>query len=549
MTHLNLRDRLLEATIAYVGSPRACRAHLDRMRDAPESRGAAPTRRSFDGASVVDLVWRPVRLADDAVGALSPDGGDLSLRLVFPEDGPPDALARSARDADGVVLLVDPRREALAENEAIRAALGSEMAARGDRPEVIVLLDGDGGDAMPEDELYATLSLAPWPRAASADEALAQAVAGALRACEATPETERERARDPNPLLRALRDAITTTLTAQIAELEGRVSDRLGGLLRTDAATIASRLDGLGARVTTLGERVITVSSRAATLEAAVRELTSGPPADAALARVQAGIEGLRADLAAIESVARSAVESANVAVEEARSTRARLDQELGPLQQKADTLVAAAARGAEDAADTRTFVGRAVARLDPLERAVLRAVEAGTTRVERATQASAEPIGQLAARVAELPTALASMEARTGERLALVERAAKAPLGPLSELTTRVAELPAAIGARDDRGAKRLETLEAALAALAEQIRADGDARQTALSGALDEVLEDVRRRKKGWFGLREGHHGDLRRHRWTDRADDRVRRRPRRRQVDERARARGRAGRDRAA
>jgi hypothetical protein len=427
MAQLNLRDRRLEATIACVGLPLASKPYLDRLRVASPS-----TQLEIDGVAVTEVALTP---ATD-----SPH--ELVVRLTFAESDEPERLARPARDADGVILLVQPDRRVALESIALRHALEDELA-RGGRPPVVVHIAHTNGASVPEDELVALLELGEWPRVverggeADLDQSLARAVAEVRSALEESPARPPE-GRPENPLLGALREAITVTLSHHVSLLETSVSERLGTWLDADAADTSSRFDALAVQVAAVGERLAATTPRFAAVETGLRNLGAAQ----------------RASEAAIAT-----------SVGELRNEVRELRNEVRELRTQIDALTTSLRRVAGDVAETRVAASGAAARLEPMEKSLSKATESAVARLDRSLQTTAEPLAELARRTAELPTALGGIEERQG---------------------------------------RRLERLEGAFRVSSEQMRQESErseARAKAMAAVLDEIIEGLKR-KKGWFG-----------------------------------------------
>jgi hypothetical protein len=420
MAQLNLRDRRLEATIACVGLPLASKPYLDRLRVASPS-----TQLEIDGVAVTEVALTP---ATD-----SPH--ELVVRLTFAESDEPERLARPARDADGVILLVQPDRRVALESIALRHALEDELA-RGGRPPVVVHIAHTNGASVPEDELVALLELGEWPRVverggeADLDQSLARAVAEVRSALEESPARPPE-GRPENPLLGALREAITVTLSHHVSLLETSVSERLGTWLDADAADTSSRFDALAVQVAAVGERLAATTPRFAAVETGLRNLGAAQRASEAAIATSVG----------------------------------ELRNEVRELRTQIDALTTSLRRVAGDVAETRVAASGAAARLEPMEKSLLKATESAVARLDRSLQTTAEPLAELARRTAELPTALGGIEERQG---------------------------------------RRLERLEGAFRVSSEQMRQESErseARAKAMAAVLDEIIEGLKR-KKGWFG-----------------------------------------------
>jgi hypothetical protein len=244
---LNLRERAIETTIAYVGAPRAGRAtNFERLQTTAHARSS-----TVSPNDVRCLEWRPSELGD--LG-----GVELAVRLVASDRN--DVLA----DADGVVLVVDSDPSALQRNlaaaEALRAALGGR-----ELPVVVQLNKRDLREALGEETLISSLGLSPWPTVAASAargegivETVDRAIEGVLEMIQQTngaaSRVVAPRPTEENPLLLALQSILEEAIRTQIAGLEARVVDRLAGRAG-ELDELRAQIAGLRGEVTALARR------------------------------------------------------------------------------------------------------------------------------------------------------------------------------------------------------------------------------------------------------------------------------------------------------
>jgi hypothetical protein len=236
---LNLRDRLIEAKIAYVGASFGGKStNLEHLLASPrDARCGAP---SEDGG-VSWFEWRPSN-----VGKF--DDCEVSVRVIAPSGGD----VAEVTSADGVVLVVDSDPAALDRNRRAANALRDELRGR-DVPVVVQLNKRDLPHALPEDRLVAALALDDWPRisanAAAGEgviETLERAIEGVLRMMTDVPRNGTTRPTESNPLLAALRGVLESAIAEQMRALEARLEERLVARIdqRLDAQFASGKLEG-----------------------------------------------------------------------------------------------------------------------------------------------------------------------------------------------------------------------------------------------------------------------------------------------------------------
>ena len=190
MAYLNLRERRIEAKIAYVGAALAGRGtHFFEHLVGKVEKSIAPSD------DVISLAWQPSALEHFKDCA-------VYVNLVASDGSVAEKLDDFLRGADGVVVVVDASPTAEDRNRAAVTAV-KEAIARGERPGVPVLLQVDQVD-VPE----------------TAQAALEQVLA-ALQAERPSAAAE---APNRHPLLDALRQVFRETVKEQVGELERRMT-------------------------------------------------------------------------------------------------------------------------------------------------------------------------------------------------------------------------------------------------------------------------------------------------------------------------------------
>ncbi len=239
MAQLNLRDRLIETTVAYVGAADDTAEQCLRWvkDDGRAGRSGALRERVVEGKRASSLDWRP------RDGAKLNDC-ELAVSLVAPATPLGDgALDLVLADADGLVLILEGEREAAAANERVVALVRSAMARVADRPLSVVVQVNERVPGV-ADPLVSALVGSDWPQlraSASTGEGVVETLQRTVEAIfrelqQGSLNGAAARASAPkaegNPLLTALREIMRTTVAAEIAALEGRLVERLQAEIR-----------------------------------------------------------------------------------------------------------------------------------------------------------------------------------------------------------------------------------------------------------------------------------------------------------------------------
>jgi signal recognition particle receptor subunit beta len=229
MAHLNVRERRVEATIAYLGPAGAGKATNVRqigMRATP--RAAAPE------VAIGDEVGEVVSLDWTAPPSVQFRDCSLTVKLRAARGELSAARARAMiGGADGVVLILDAHPSAREANRTSAELVREVVAARTPPVPVIVQVNkADHPEALPAAEV-AGEAAHEWPwLSASAEvgqgvlETLERALESVLVSLQETGDEAAAPARaagprvDGNPLLAALRQVLRETVREHVAELE-----------------------------------------------------------------------------------------------------------------------------------------------------------------------------------------------------------------------------------------------------------------------------------------------------------------------------------------
>ena len=260
MAYLNVRERRIEAKIAYVGADLVGKGtNFDQLRQAPRgSRIGKIESASTATDELLSLAWQP------------PDDGrfrdcNVLVKVVAQRGAVTEARFEDLlRDTDGVVVVIDADPTSGDRN---RASLGAvrEVLARRDRRDVPVVLQinkMDLPDALAADEVIEALDASAFTHvgaSAARGEGVFETLEAALNAVLATlqsgtthgnsgaatiePPGSAVAAATPtdggHPLLAALRQVLRDTVREHVEELEVRITRRLEAKLDALAATSA----------------------------------------------------------------------------------------------------------------------------------------------------------------------------------------------------------------------------------------------------------------------------------------------------------------------
>ncbi len=262
MAALDVSERTIEATIAFVGSAGARERNLARMGREPR----AERLRGDDGGEWVQLRPSEPTLRDCT----------LKIRVVPAPEGDGAERAHAVlRDADAVILAVEGGEAAsnlsLARSirEAWTSGRGAPVVVQIDRSretrsgESVLATLGEPTWAFVEANLPEDQGIVETFRRATA--LLAEALAGDGPGGEATREVGSSRAaeREGNPLLRALQEVLRETAERQSEELDRRSAERVEQAGGEALAPIAEALERIDRRLGALEAEVREVRDEA----------------------------------------------------------------------------------------------------------------------------------------------------------------------------------------------------------------------------------------------------------------------------------------------
>lgn len=303
MAFLNLRDRVIETTIAYLGAESGAGAtnfaHITRDRQTGHAGSLQET--PVAGGRLLSLDWRPRQ------GAKLNDC-ELSVRLVS-TDGSVDAdtVQRVLVDADGLVLVLESDDDAAERNRQAVATIRKALERAPDRrvPVVVQVNHREGFQGHADlDGVVAEGWTPVGACAAKGDgvmETLQRAVDVVVESMQRPPsagEGAPIRSHGPpraegNPLLGALRQILQATVSEQMATLETRLVEQLeqasgAGVL----ASVEARMERMETALEEVAQRV-NVASERAVARSDLPELEIHAAAEA-IAHREALLEGMR---------------------------------------------------------------------------------------------------------------------------------------------------------------------------------------------------------------------------------------------------------------
>jgi hypothetical protein len=234
MAYLNVRERRVETTIAYLGPLGAGKAtNLAQLGRRSHTSATEPIRRGDERGEALVLDWTATAQAFRDCS--------VSVKLLSPIGPSPERLRRIVEESDGIVLVLGAEPAAAVENERF-AELVREAVAASAKPKVPVVVQvnkSDLPDAMSAEDVVRRLDAA-WPHltatALSGEGVVAtleRAVEQVLNALQGSTETATEPldslrgAVDANPLLTALKQVLKETVRDHVAELGRDFAERL----------------------------------------------------------------------------------------------------------------------------------------------------------------------------------------------------------------------------------------------------------------------------------------------------------------------------------
>lgn len=239
MAYLNVREKRIEATIAYVGPELAGKAtnFAELARDQRAGRASLLKATELPVGKLLKLDYRPY-----ASGKV--EDCEVTLELVAAHGQTPAGVqSELAQSADGVVFVVDSDPAALARTRAALDALREilrEQRARG-RPVVVQLNKRDLPHALSPSELVASLELGDLPTVlasaakgdgvASTLSRVIEGLGGALKAPPTPVAASSQHVQPPrsegNPLLSSLRKLLQETVSEHVEALGKQLRDQI----------------------------------------------------------------------------------------------------------------------------------------------------------------------------------------------------------------------------------------------------------------------------------------------------------------------------------
>lgn len=440
MAFLNVRDRRIEAKIAYLGPDLAGRTtNFERLRDGSKDARA----RIKDVRATSDATATRLSLAWQLEEAARFRDCDVVVELVAPRAGATDDVLR---EADGVVVVVDAAPSAQERNRASLASVREtlERIQRGSVPLVVQVNKADLPDALSTETVVGNLAATSLPHVSAIAtkgqgvvETLATAMDGVLAAMQARPDDTQTPHIDPtHPLLSALQEVLRQTVREHLDEVSASVAERV----------------------------------------------------EASLARLEDRVRGLEASVARVDDRMQSLQESIDDRFQ-------RLD---GSLDERLRSLEAGVAQGESRARAIEANTSRLDLRLESLSSTVAEVGEqVGWIVVERKETKPPPPPDPRQVAMSQGIDTLAANVTRLAERVDRLTSGVDSVFQSTGGLGARIQEVETSLKQR----AARVEDLVRAARADAESGREANEASVTALKTRVDEVFEELKRSKKGWF------------------------------------------------
>lgn len=323
MAYLNVRERRIEATIAYVGSELSGKAtnfeHV--RRDAREGRAGAIEEHPAGKGSILSFDWRPLRIEKF-------NDCDVMVKLVTTHGlVSADDVQHVLEKADGIVFVADADPAALDRNKRSLATVRDLLArdASKKRPVVVQVNKRDLPGATPAEDLASTLAVQQWPRVSACAtsgegvlETLLRALDDVLSSLKESEDDAKDTVADArsagprpegNPLLTALRQVLQSTVAEHIAALEERMARRLEDRL--------SELAGLERGVLEVQAQALRIAQENARTFQAIEDSLSNLASFTEAARHAAAASATKDDVNALDERLRTHLE-----------TRGKLDRE-----------------------------------------------------------------------------------------------------------------------------------------------------------------------------------------------------------------------------
>jgi len=515
MAYLNVREKLIETRIAYVGAELAGKAtNFDRLvAETREGRASSVERTPVDGGSLLSLDWHPS-------GAARFDDCDVVVRLQTTHGAvSAGALDRLLHDVDGVVLVLDADPAAQDRNRrslaALRDVLDRDRDVDRPVPVVVQLNKSDLPDAVSSAELVSTLDVAHWPHVSAAAsrgdgvcETLQRALEDVLEAMKrtratseaATPSSGTARA-EGNPLLAALRQILRDTVAERVGELEKSLLQQVDARLGRIESGMASRLDRIEANVDArLAQAEVHVDSRLDQADTRLERETTRLRTDIAnMARSFADLESKTESI--VREVANQTVRATTQAIADRISEQ---EAAIGALSGTVDASLARAhhawTQELGTALDTRSRADRE--HVTATSSVLRRGIDSIAADVKKTSGPGARAdLGPLTEAVHKLDQ---KVESRTDVIVALLE-----PTVPImTTLPNRIGDVQTAVkraleesvGKRVQMVSESVEVLRAQSEQTAESVLRT-ETKSNEVREALGEIVEELKKPKKGWF------------------------------------------------
>jgi signal recognition particle receptor subunit beta/uncharacterized protein YoxC len=442
MAYLNVRERRIETKIAYIGPELAGKATNLQQLKSDSSRGRASD--VLIEGDRLSLEWRPLQMdrfndCDVAVKLVASKGAISEGRLPAVLDG-----------VDGVVVVVDAAPASREESQrALKLVKEAVSRTTPSVPVVVQVNKSDLADALPDADVAGEVG---WPvvrasavRGEGVVETLEKALATVLDAMSSTkktvqPEPGLASKLDQTPLLAALRDVLRETVTEHMTAVERQAADRI-------AASVAERFDDANRAVAELKMTIAVASKETA------RVLASQ---EAALIEISGRITELQAAL--VDVVTRAELTEQETRLKEDAALRAKAERDhvtsMGSVLKRSIEGLAAEARRL-DHGDKYTKISAELVEVQSKIDGVAIALEPTTTAVQR------------------LPNRLQAVE------------------------TAIQRELREIVSAQ----LKRIEDSVQVMHVDTEESMQKTNKAAQDIQGGLNELLEELKKRKKGWF------------------------------------------------
>ncbi|AKU93496.1 hypothetical protein AKJ09_00160 [Labilithrix luteola] len=454
MAYLNVRERRVEAKVAYVGGERSGKRSA-----LVELRKRSGLTSALAGADAFAFDLRPRKNGGD-------DDYPLIVKLVAHEGAPEIAnVAPLLSDADAVVVVIDVDPSAHDEN---RQAVQVVRDVLGDRtvPVHLHVVQSELSEFVTADAVVAELGVTAWPHAATSSspgdgayETFNRVVHDVMEAMTQSDVSESETQPVPhaargegNPLLSALRRVLDTTVEQHVRRLGEELTTRIESSLDARVQALAARID--------LMER------------------------GGSTASVERQIESVRDRIEAIEDGAKvfrhQMVTNSDELLRAARHTCTREDLATISTDLRDEVVRSVDASVVASRESVASITG------------LRRAIDGLTAEARRASTKEA---------VSAISTKLEEMEQQTMALGAVVERASAPAITLAGKVADSKEEL---VRELRENVTRRIASLDAVLREVAARTEtaASVDERTARVETLLTELIEELKKPKKGWFG-----------------------------------------------